>query len=499
MYLDQIGSYWDTRAEGYSATIHEQLENGEAVYFRELLREGAPAGDVLRCLDIGCGPGFFSILLARDGHSVTAVDYSEGMLAEAQRNFTEAGVSVELLRGDAQSLPFPDGSFDYIVSRNLVWDLEDPERAYREWLRLLKPGGRLCIVDGNHYLYYFDSDYLKAEDSYRGLHHHECYGVDPTPINEIARQLPLSHEYRPAWDIAKLLELGLERAEFRVSRRAFSENGADKSVISDFVIYAEKPSPLPVLTEAEQQQAIDDEWTGAADNYDSIIHDELASFRADAWTKRILRYAPQKDCLDVLDAGCGPGFFSILLSKAGCRAVGVDGSVGMLRHASENAAQEGVFPVFIKGDCHALPFADNSFDLVVSRNLTHALRDHRKVYAEWRRVLRPGGRVLIFDANWHLMQTDPVVRRAFAAREEECFAIYGSTFSGKATREVEDREITCPHRLGTVQRPTWDLPLLEAAGFRNVFYEENISDSLWDDKEKLLYGETPMFMISAEK
>jgi len=48
MYLEQIGSYWDTRAEGYSATIHEQLENGEAVNFRELLRDGAPAGDVLR-------------------------------------------------------------------------------------------------------------------------------------------------------------------------------------------------------------------------------------------------------------------------------------------------------------------------------------------------------------------------------------------------------------------------------------------------------------------
>ena len=94
------------------------------------------------------------------------------------------------------------------------------------------------------------------------------------------------------------------------------------------------------------------------------------------------------------------------------------------------------------------------------------------------------------------MQTNPVVRCAFAAREEACFAIYGGTFSGKATREVEDREVTCPHRLGTVQRPAWDLPLLEAAGFKNVFYEENISDSLWDDKEKLLYGETPMFMAS---
>ena len=498
MLLDQIGSYWDTRAAGYSATIHEQLQNGEALYFRELLREGAPRSGTLDCLDIGCGPGFFSILLANEGHRVTAVDYSEGMLAQAKANFVETGVSVTLMRGDAQTLPFSDGSFDYIVSRNLVWDLEHPEKAYVEWLRLLKPGGRLFIADGNHYLYYYDDAYQEAEKQYRGLHHHDCQGVDPTPINEIARALPLSKEYRPAWDVAKLLELGLERADVRVSRKGFRANGEDKSVISDFVIFAEKPAPVPVLSDAEQQRAIDDEWTEVADNYDSIIHDELASFRAPAWTTRILQNAPQKECLDILDAGCGPGFFSILLSKVGCRAVGLDGSAGMLRHASQNAAEEGVFPVFIKGDCHALPFADNSFDLVVSRNVTHALRDHRKVYAEWFRVLRPGGKLLIFDANWHLMQTDPTIRRAFAAREEQCFAVYGGNFSG-GKKEVEDREILYPHRLGTVQRPAWDLPLLQNAGFKNVFAEENISDTLWDDKEKLLYGETPLFMISAEK
>lgn len=498
MILDQIGSYWDTRAAGYSATIHEQLQNGEALYFRELLREGAPKGERLDCLDIGCGPGFFSILLARDGHRVTAVDYSEGMLESAQANFSETGVSVKILRGDAQVLPFADASFDYIVSRNLVWELEHPEKAYAEWLRLLKPGGRLFIADGNHYLYYFDTDYREAEQQYHGIHQHSCHGVDPTPINEIARKLPLSHEYRPAWDVAKLLELGLERAEVRVTRKGFRENGEDKSIISDFVIFAEKPAPVPILSDEAQQRAIDDEWTEASDNYDNIIHDELASFRAEAWTTRILQNAPQKECLDILDAGCGPGFFSILLSKAGCRAVGVDGSAGMLRHASRNAAEEGVFPVFIKGDCHALPFADNSFDLVVSRNMTHALRDPGKVYAEWQRVLRPGGKLLIFDANWHLMQTNPAVRRAFAEREEQCFALYGGNFSG-GKKEVEDREVTYPHRLGTVLRPSWDLPILENLGFRNLFAEENVSDTLWDEKEKLLYGETPLFMISAEK
>lgn len=498
MLLDKIGSYWDTRAAGYSATIQKQLENEEAAVFRALLREGAPKGETLKCLDIGCGPGFFSILLAQDGYAVTAVDYSERMLAQAASNFAETGVSAVLMRGDAQALPFPDESFDYIVSRNLVWDLEHPERAYTEWLRLLKPGGRLFVADGNHYLYYFDEQYREAEIQCSGLHRHDCQGVDPTPINEIARTLPLSHEHRPAWDVAQLLELGFERAEVRVSRKCFHENGEEKSVISDFVLFAGKPAQVPALSDEAQQRAIDDMWTEASDNYADIILDELASFRAEAWTTRILQNAPQREDLDVLDAGCGPGFFSILLAKAGCRVVGVDGSAGMLRHASQNAAGQGVFPVFIKGDCHALPFTDGSFDLVVSRNVTHALRDQRKVYAEWFRVLRPGGKLLIFDANWHLMQTDPQVRRAFAARETQCFAVYGDNFSG-GRREVEDTDVLCPHRLGTVLRPKWDLPILKSLGFCNVFAEENVSDTLWDDKEKLLYGETPLFMISAEK
>lgn len=500
MYLNQIGQYWDARAEGYSFTIHEQLKSPVCEDFRCMLRAGAPAGEGLNCLDIGCGPGFFSILLAREGYNVTAVDYSEGMLEQARRNFAEAGVEVVTAQGDAQDLPFTDESFDYIVSRNLVWNLEKPADAYREWLRLLKPGGRLLVADANHYLHYYDKDYSEARETGADLKPHNCYGVDTTPINEIARELPLSHEHRPEWDVNTLIALGMAQLNVQVSRRSFvdRESGEEKSVVADFVVCAEKPTLEKRLSAEEEQRSIDNHWTEAADNYDSIIHDELASFRAPAWTKLILDNAPQKATLDVLDAGCGPAFFSILLAKAGHRVVGLDGSVGMLRHAAENAAGQGVSPLFIKGDCHSLPFADNSFDLIVSRNVTHALRNHREVYAEWRRVLRPGGVLLIFDANWHLMQTDLEIRREFATREKECFARYGSNFS-EGKYEVENCEAVCAHRLGTCLRPGWDVPLLERAGFKNISYEKDIIDGLWDDKEKLIYGATPLFMIQAVK
>lgn len=498
MYLSKISAYWDTRADGYSKTIHEQLQDDWAAFFRDKLRACAPEGSRLNCLDVGCGPGFFSILLAQDQHCVTATDYSEKMLEQAEFNFAEAGVFVRTVRGDAQHLPFENESFDYIVSRNLVWNLEQPESAYQEWLRILRPGGRLLVMDGNHYLYYYDDLYRRANQSSGGTHGC-CYGVDPAPINEIARNLPLSHERRPEWDLHTLIALGARKLQTETYPLAFRdpESGEAHKVVSDFLICAEKPGSAEVLMETQQE--IDSHWSAAAANYSRIVREELQSFRAGAWTKLILENAPDQSRLDILDAGCGPAFFTILLSRAGHRTVGLDGANGMLAQASQNAAEAGVQPLFIQGDCHHLPFADCSFDLVISRNVTHALREQQTAYCEWFRVLRQDGILLIFDANWHLMQTNLKIRREFARREELCFQTYGSNFSADGCREVETPDQLQPHRLGTCIRPDWDLPLLKAAGFRDISVQRDITDGIWGSKEKLLYGATPMFMIRAGK
>ncbi len=500
MYLKQIGTYWDTRAEGYSETIRSQLSGEDYQTFKTALKDGAPRGQGLSCLDVGCGPGFFSILLAKEGHSVTAVDYSEGMLEQARSNFDEMGVCVETVQGDAQNLPFEDGSFDYIVSRNLVWNLEQPEKAYKEWLRLLKPGGNLLVADGNHYLYYYDEDYKKARNEYYSKDNSHTRGVDPTPINEIARELPLSKLRRPDWDISELLELGMESVSVQTGRRSYTdtETGAEKSLIFDFILCGKKSGGEKQLSGEDEQRLIDEKWSECSDNYCKIVNEELSSFRAQVWTKKILENAPQKPVLDILDAGCGPGFFSILLSKAGHKLVGIDGSEAMLSHAANNAKANGVSPFFIKGDCHRLPFGDNSFDLIISRNLTHTLRDHRQVYEQWKRVLRPGGRLLIFDANWHLMHTDSEIRTEFARREDECFKIFGTNYS-EGGREADVCGKEKNHRLGKASRPDWDVQILQELGFEDFCIRHDITEEIWDDKEKLLYGATPMFMISVKK
>jgi ubiquinone/menaquinone biosynthesis C-methylase UbiE len=102
----------------------------------------------LRILDVGTGTGVIALLLAEEGHTVTGVDLAENMLEEARKKVREHGIMAEFLCGDAERLQFPDATFDVVVNRHLLWTLPHPEQALAEWKRVLAPGGRLVIIDG---------------------------------------------------------------------------------------------------------------------------------------------------------------------------------------------------------------------------------------------------------------------------------------------------------------------------------------------------------------
>jgi SAM-dependent methyltransferase len=105
-----------------------------------------------RILDLGSGPGILACELAREvepGGTVTAVDTSAEMNAIALRRAAEAGLGerIEVIRGDAVALALPDACFDAAVSTQVVEYVDDVDGVMRELRRVLRPGGRLVLLD----------------------------------------------------------------------------------------------------------------------------------------------------------------------------------------------------------------------------------------------------------------------------------------------------------------------------------------------------------------
>ncbi|MGC0332977.1 ubiquinone/menaquinone biosynthesis C-methylase UbiE [Streptomyces sp. SAI-170] len=97
-------------------------------------------------LDLGCGTGSLSLLAAEQGHRVTGVDSSPAMVARARAKL--AGRDAVFLVGDAAAPPVGDRRYDVVLVRHVLWALPDPGRALRHWRGLLRPGGRLVLVEG---------------------------------------------------------------------------------------------------------------------------------------------------------------------------------------------------------------------------------------------------------------------------------------------------------------------------------------------------------------
>ncbi|MDO5861493.1 MAG: class I SAM-dependent methyltransferase [Thermoplasmata archaeon] len=209
--MGEIRGYWTQRAEGYSDNITESIDSGRSDHWLNIIREQLEPGKPLRVLDVGCGPGFFAIILGRDGHDVTGIDCTDGMLEQAKANCVRYGVDATFMKMDAQHLDFDEGTFDLVISRNVVWNLEDPLGAYREWLRVLKEGGKLMVFDGNHYLHLYDKEFRDAGGDRECRNHPSTGGVDIDIIRDIAIDLPMSRERRPQWDLENLIELGVQR------------------------------------------------------------------------------------------------------------------------------------------------------------------------------------------------------------------------------------------------------------------------------------------------
>ncbi len=244
-------------------------------------------------------------------------------------------------------------------------------------------------------------------------------------------------------------------------------------------------------------------WTGRASGYSEVNRLELQTEQRRKW-KDCLREElelqfpgrPLQE-LRVLEVGTGPGFFAILLCELGCDVTAVDLTPAMLAEAKKNAGVHAGDIVFLEMNAEALAFADGSFDAVVSRNLTWNLPHPDRAYAEWSRVLKPGGLLLNFDANWYAYLFDPAARAAYERdRVNSAEQGAGDQNIGENFDVMEDIARRVP--LSGVRRPAWDLEQLSELGMQ-AQADESVWQRVWSEEEKLNFASTPLFLLRARK
>ncbi len=137
-------------------------------------------------------------------------------------------------------------------------------------------------------------------------------------------------------------------------------------------------------------------WRSRSYGYDADKSIEIEN-RWEFVLKELVSDAPGKQALDI---GTGRGQFAFYLARLGFAVTGIDLSEKMISHARKNPITHKRNIVFQTGDAEKLEFEDNTFDVVASRNLLWTLPNPDKALNEWRRILRPGGTLVVSDGFW---------------------------------------------------------------------------------------------------
>ena len=224
---------------------------------------------------------------------------------------------------------------------------------------------------------------------------------------------------------------------------------------------------------------IESYWDNRSENFSKTRLMELNGVDGAAWSDIFKKNLPAGK-LKVLDVGTGAGFFAAILSNLGHEVIGIDMSSKMLREAEKNLREMNLSAKFLKMNAQKLNFADETFDAVVTRNLTWTLPDVSAAYSEWRRVLKIGGVLMNFDSDYGDESFSTcILEEITAAQLNECDLIKNSL------------------SISLKKRPNWDKNFLEEINF-SVRLDEDISHVVQKDS-RCVYDSVPLFAIYAVK
>lgn len=141
-------SSWDQHAATFDEEADHGLRDPEVRRAWTVLLVSLLPAAPARVVDLGCGTGSLTVLLSAAGHDVHGLDMSRPMLDYAVAKSDRARSTASFVQADASRPPFAPSSFDVVLARHLLWALPDPGDVLQRWSDLLKPEGRLILVEG---------------------------------------------------------------------------------------------------------------------------------------------------------------------------------------------------------------------------------------------------------------------------------------------------------------------------------------------------------------
>jgi 2-polyprenyl-3-methyl-5-hydroxy-6-metoxy-1,4-benzoquinol methylase len=146
--LHESRRLWNAEAASFDNEPDHGLRDPHVLAaWTELLKASLPPNKT-DLLDIGCGTGSLSLVFAGLGYNVTGIDFSPEMIAQAEAKALVAGHSITFHVMDAAFPQLPPQQFDVVVCRHLLWTLPEIDQVLQRWIQLLKPGGRLLLIEG---------------------------------------------------------------------------------------------------------------------------------------------------------------------------------------------------------------------------------------------------------------------------------------------------------------------------------------------------------------
>lgn len=145
---EDIRAYWAERSKTFDQSFAHGIAKGrEFQAWADEIARHLPI-TAAKVLELGCGTGEVSGVILSLGHQLTGLDFTQEMLSLAKAKHAHHP-QARFILADAQNTMEPTDCYDGVIARHLSWTLTEPASAYADWLRVLRPGGRLVLFDGD--------------------------------------------------------------------------------------------------------------------------------------------------------------------------------------------------------------------------------------------------------------------------------------------------------------------------------------------------------------